>query len=92
MGASVNTTVGSVSPAALEEAIRVHYATEQEKERQDGEWTVTEYLSINGLPESKKNYVQRMLKEEVAAGVILERKNCINEGRACTFYKFRATM
>lgn len=77
---------------ALTAQIKAHYAAEQEKERKEGEWTLTEYLSINGLPDNKKNYVQRMLREEVATGVILERKNCINDGRACTFYKFRATI
>lgn len=74
--------------AALQEQMRQHYETAHAKERQPGEFTLQEYMQVNGIDARGRGRAARILDQAVDAGEIVKREGGVEAGRACNFYKF----
>ena len=71
---------------AVAEQLKAHYASEAVKQRQPGEWTLSEYMAANNIPESQRLQTSRRLARDATISV---RKNGIANGRSCYFYSFK---
>ncbi len=70
----------------LANQLKAHYASEAVKQRQPGEWTLSEYMAANDIPESQRLQTSRRLVRDATISI---RKNGIANGRSCHFYSFK---
>ena len=73
---------------SLVSQMQAHYAAQQARLKQPGEFSVNDYMAANNIPPSRRGATTQHLNAEVEAGRMTSRTDGLEHSRLCTFYRF----